>query len=67
MTWWTRFTQRFGKGKAIPIIDTQWGPVTEGARRQAAENMKHDPVLKAKIEDLLGRERARRNYPEAYE
>ena len=62
-------------GFGPPIIDTPWGPTTEGARLQAAMNMKADHVLRGKVEELLmrqlgsieaGMDEARRRYPEAY-
>jgi hypothetical protein len=65
MTWWQQFKSRFGKRP--PVIMTEWGPVTESPRRQAAENMKNDPVLRAKIEQMCGEKEARRRFPEAYE
>jgi len=47
------------------LIPTQWGPVSEGARRQAAENMKNDPFLRERIIAMIGEAEARRRYPEA--
>jgi hypothetical protein len=67
---------RLRPGDGPPVIDTPWGPTTESARRQAALNMKADPVLRGKVEELLmrqlgsisaGMEEARRRYPEAYQ
>ena len=58
-----------------PIIQTQFGPVTEGARLLAARNMRENPETKAAVEELLckqlgnvalGLAEARRRYPEAY-
>lgn len=49
-----------------PVIMTQWGPVTESARAQAAINMKADPALRAKVEEMIGVDKAKNNYPEAY-
>ena len=49
--------------------------VPEGARRQAAENMRRDPVKRVEVESLLARKlgsmeagiaESRRRYPEAY-
>lgn len=62
------------KRKKAPIIMTEYGPVTESARRQAAENMK-DPMIRGAVEHLLteqygeelGLAEARRRYPEAYD
>jgi hypothetical protein len=63
-TWWQQFKSRFGKRP--PVIMTEWGPVTEGARRQAALNLRDDPEKRAKVEEMVGVEEARRRYPEAY-
>jgi hypothetical protein len=66
----------FNRQEDAPVIKTQWGPVTEAARRQAAANIKADPELRKKVEALLAREcgglaqglvEARRRYPEVYE
>lgn len=63
-------------GSGPPQILTPWGPTTESARLQAAINMRADPVLKAKVEELLirqlgsfeaGVEESRRRYPESYQ
>ena len=64
MTWWQQLRQRFGKRP--PVIQTEWGPVSEGPRKMAAENMRNDSALKAKIEEMIGVEESRRRYPEAY-
>jgi hypothetical protein len=61
--------------KKSPVIMTEHGPVSEKARRQAAENMKNDADTKARVEAVLvnqygteiGLAEARRRYPEAYE
>lgn len=59
-----------------PVIHTAYGPVTEWARRQAALNMRDDPVKRHAVEAVLiekfgseeaGMAEARRAYPEAYE
>lgn len=59
-----------------PVIMTQWGPVTEAARKRAALNMKADPAKRRAVEELLckqlgsvarGLAEARRRYPEVYE
>lgn len=51
-----------------PVIYGPGGqPTSEWARRQAAENIKNDPALKAKIENMVGMDEARRRYPEAYQ
>lgn len=61
---------------APPVIMTQWGPVTEAARKRAALNMKADPNLKRRVEELLCKQmgsvaagliESRRRYPEVYE
>jgi hypothetical protein len=58
------------------IIDTQWGPVSESARHQAALNLRDDPekraMCEAKMVMQMGDFEAamvemRRRYPEAYE
>jgi hypothetical protein len=58
-----------------PRIDTPFGPVTEWARRQAAENMYLDPVKRTGVEIILagemgsveaGKKESRRRFPEAY-
>ena len=71
------FIARFRRPRrSTPVIQTAWGPVTESARRQAAENMRRDPELRARVVDQLekeGRSRAvaervaRERYPEAFE
>lgn len=75
-----------GKGKLVPgqwggdeppVIQTQWGPVSESARYRAALNMREDPDKRLQVEQLLanqifygnlekGREESRKRYPEAY-
>ena len=64
MTWWQEFKKRFGKKP--PVITTQWGPVTERARKQAAMNLKDDPVKREKIIEMVGEVEARRRFPEAF-
>ena len=58
-----------------PVINTPFGPVTEWARQQAAENMRQDSIVRSAVEAMLIREcgseeagmaEARRRYPEAY-
>lgn len=65
-------TSREGK----PIIQTQYGPVSEEARFAAAMNMRLDPALRLRVEALLikqygSRERGlaecKRRYKEAYD
>jgi hypothetical protein len=34
-------------------VETEWGPVTESARKQAAINMRLDAEKRAAVEDLL--------------
>ena len=75
MTKLSDFVARFRRPRRpAPIIPTQWGPVTESARRQAAENMRCDPELRERVVRQLegeGRPRAvaervaRERYPEA--
>ena len=50
-----------------PVIYTPEGPVTEWARRQAAENMRLNPAKKIEVEKLIGETESRRRYPEAYD
>ncbi len=65
---------KFKKPKP-PLILTQYGPVTESARAQAAANMKADPALRKAVEELIcnqvgnvanGLAECKRRYPEAY-
>lgn len=49
-----------------PRIDTEWGPVTEAARKQAALNIREDAKLRARIVEMLGEAEARRRYPEGF-
>jgi hypothetical protein len=66
------------KGPAVPVIETQFGNVTESARLRCAFNMREDNRLREKIETLLaeqifegdiakGQAESRKRYPEAYE
>jgi hypothetical protein len=77
MSLWTRLIAFKRKRRGLPpVIQTEHGPVTEWARAQAAQNMKADPAVRARIEALLiarcggdvekGLARAREHYPEAY-
>lgn len=50
-----------------PVIQSPYGPVTESARLQAAMNMKLDPAVRQRVIDLIGEEKARANYPEAFD
>jgi hypothetical protein len=61
---------------SAPVIMTDYGAVTEWARKQAAENMRANPDAKTSVERLLidkygsvdvGMQVARERYPEAYE
>lgn len=63
--WLTRMRQRLVR-PTPPEIMTEWGPVTEAARRQAAENIRSDAKLRARIVDMLGEAEARRRYPEGF-
>ena len=70
MTLWSQLKQRFGRHRppVIPVvIDGQAHTVSEPARRQAAANMKVDPVKRAEVERMIGAAEARRRYPEAYD
>lgn len=49
-----------------PVINTEWGPVTEIARLQAALNIARDPALKARMIEQFGEARMRYQYPEAF-
>jgi hypothetical protein len=49
-----------------PIIMTEFGPVTETARRQAVLNLRRDPKKLAEMIARFGEEQIRRNYPEIY-
>lgn len=64
-------------GDEPPVIQTTWGPVSEGARLRAALNLREDLGKRRQVEKLLanqlfggdlvrGREEAMRRYPEAY-
>lgn len=67
----------FGKSsKGKPVIMTEFGPVTESARLQAALNMKNDPEVRKRVLGVLTKQlgsiakaeiEMRRRYPEAYE
>lgn len=72
------FLLRRKKAPPPPVIDTEWGPVTESARLLAAINMKADPRIKYRVEQLLAKQRfggdeskgvaeSKRRYPEAYQ
>jgi len=58
-----------------PVIMTEYGPVTEWARLQAARNMAADPELRARCEAAMvlkvgdlekGLAKMRHDFPEAY-
>lgn len=70
MTWWQRMRARLGR-RPHPVIRTVVDgvemSVTESARRQAAANLRLDPAKRAEVERMIGHERARANYPEAYD
>jgi len=66
MTFWQDLKKRFGKRPPPPVIMTEWGPVTEKYRSIAAANMKFDPKVKQRIEEMIGVEESKRKYPEAY-
>jgi hypothetical protein len=48
------------------VIDGQQHIVTEWARKRAALNMLADPAVKARVVALIGEEKAREHYPEAW-
>lgn len=58
-----------------PVIETEFGPVSEEARWQAAINMRNDGAVKQRVESALckmygiekGLQEARKRYPECYE
>ena len=50
--------------RTVPIIPTQWGPVSEVARKQAALNLARDPVLRQRMRQQFGEARLREQYPE---
>lgn len=50
-----------------PVIQGEFGPTTEWARRLAAHNMKINPDVMKRVEKLIGEQKARIQYPEAYE
>lgn len=63
--------------KTPPLIMTPWGAVSESARKQAAENMRADPAVRARViqvladqqfaGDLVAAEKeARLRYPESW-
>ena len=62
--------------KKPPVVMTQWGPVSEWARKQAALNMKADPQLRQRVIDVVQKElrcsdkealaETMRRYPEAF-
>jgi hypothetical protein len=67
--------RRTADNPAAPVIMTEFGPVTESARAQAARNMRDDPSKRADVEALLAKQlgsvalgvaESRRRYPEAY-
>jgi hypothetical protein len=64
--------------KKPPVVQTQWGPVTEKYRKQAALNMAADHDLRQRVVDLLQKQmkdgtpeaalaEAKRRYPEAWQ
>jgi len=62
--------------KPAPVIMTEYGPVTEWARYQAAMNMKADAERRTRVENYFiekhggniekGMAECRHNYPEVY-
>jgi len=67
----------FGRRKSgAPVIMTQYGPVTESARLQAALNMRDSLEIRNRVIDILEREfgsheiamsEAKKRYPEAFQ
>jgi hypothetical protein len=64
-----------GFRKEKPVIQTQWGPVSEDMRLQAAMNMIAHPEVRIRVEEALAKKfgsvaqglaEARRRYPEVY-
>ena len=53
--------------KQPPVIMTEWGPVTEIARRQAVLNMRRDPKKLAEMITQFGEARLRRDFPEVWQ
>ncbi len=53
--------------KKPPVIMTEWGPVTEIARRQAVLNMRRDPKKLADMIAQFGEARLRRDFPEVWQ
>jgi hypothetical protein len=63
--------------RPTPVIQTQWGPVTEAARRQAALNCRDDGVVFSRVLAIITREvggdvnkgieEMKRRYPEAFD
>ena len=51
--------------KPILIPTDFGGPVTEWARRQAAENMRLNHPMRDKVVELIGLDKAKERYPEA--
>ena len=50
-----------------PVIMTEWGPVTESARKQAALNLARNPALRDRMFAQFGEAKVRAQYPEAFE
>jgi hypothetical protein len=59
--WWRRLLVLLGHP---PLIRTEWGPVSEGARRQAALNFRDDPEKRRIAIGMIGIEECKRRYPE---
>jgi hypothetical protein len=50
-----------------PVIQTEWGPVTPWARKQAVLNMRRDPKKLKEMIARFGEDRLRRDFPEVFE
>lgn len=70
-----RFLDRIRRKRKPIEIPTKWGPVSERARGQAAENLRRDPARRAEVLRIVVREmggdeekglaEARRRFPES--
>jgi hypothetical protein len=53
--------------KYPPVIETEFGPVTEVARAQAELNIARDPDLRRRMIEQFGEAKVRAQYPRAFE
>jgi hypothetical protein len=65
-----------GRRQGAPVIMSEHGQTTEWARHQAAMNMRADPEIRKRVEQVLVREKgsvakglaeAKRRFPECYQ